>query len=197
MRQVTLDELRELLRLAAGRIFNVYLHWSAGHYGQPSPKYHINIGPDGEIIISTDDMAAVLEHTWRRNTGALGVTMNCCAFATSENLGNPHLLDGLTGEALDAKIDELNAEQIPYEPPTAAQIETMAAICAVAAAEFGWEIDCPPIWTHAEIATEDGYGPGQGDPDTRWDLLFLPGDFTWWTGGERIRQRAREIRATM
>lgn len=42
----------------------------------------------------------MLAHTWRRNSGAVGISLCCCAFATSADLGD--------------------------EPPTPQQIEAMA-----------------------------------------------------------------------
>ena len=47
--------------------------------------------------------------------------------------------------------------------------------------------------THCEAAFEDAYGPGDGDPDMRWDLWFLPdvelyGELA--PGGEVLRGKA-------
>ena len=46
--------------------------------------------------------------------------------------------------------------------------------------------------THCEAAFQDGYGPGDCDPDMRWDLWFLPdvalhGEL--YPGGELIRDK--------
>ncbi len=179
MREVTLDELkqvaadsREAVWSAAesvGREPKVYLHWTAGHYGQQYDSYHINIDEDGEIYLTTDDLSEKLSHTWLRNTGAVGITLDCCAHANTEDLGD--------------------------EPPTAKQIEVMAQ-CVAAVCEGLWlTIDKAHVMTHGEAAdNEDGlephepYGP-RTDCD-RWDLEYLgteesPEFLPWSTNGRR------------
>ena len=64
MRRVTPAELealageyRENIQAAAeyiGRETKVYLHWSAGHYGQFWDDYHVQIDKDGEIYVIGD-----------------------------------------------------------------------------------------------------------------------------------------------
>ena len=45
--------------------------------------------------------------------------------------------------------------------------------------------------THEEAAMLDGYGPYSGDPETRWDLWYLPdSDGTMKSGGDVIRGKA-------
>ena len=88
MRKVTVEELKRIAsdqRLAVwsqaesvGREPKVYLHWTAGHYFQKFADYHINITADGAIWLMTEDLSEVLAHTWKRNTGSIGVTL-CCA----------------------------------------------------------------------------------------------------------------------
>ena len=53
------------------------------------------------------------------------------------------------------------------------------------------------IYTHAEMAAFDGYGIGSGDPDVRWDLLYVPdyGDGGRLVpGGELIRGKTKYYR---
>lgn len=53
------------------------------------------------------------------------------------------------------------------------------------------------IYTHAEMAAFDGYGIGSGDPDMRWDLLYVPdyGDGGRLVpGGELIRGKTKYYR---
>lgn len=162
MRKIDLDELRQMakdsrdsLRSAAdsvGRSVKVYLHWSAGHYGQFFDDYHINIDQDGSIYASTDDLSEVLAHTYHRNTGAVGVSMACCAGATSNDLGD--------------------------ESPTTAQIDAMAKVVMVLCDEFGLEINKDNVMTHGEAADNiDGIYASEpyGCQSTceRWDLQFL------------------------
>ncbi|MBR1662635.1 MAG: hypothetical protein IJ694_10255, partial [Acidaminococcaceae bacterium] len=51
------------------------------------------------------------------------------------------------------------------------------------------------VMTHCEIAFIDGYGPGDGDPDMRWDLWFLPEPTTLqgelYPGGLLLRAKAQ------
>lgn len=173
MRQVTLAELKQLAlqsktqlwdqARSLGRDVKLYLHWSAGHYGQFSPAYHIHIDHDRSIWITTDNLAETKSHTYMRNTGAIGISLACCAGATTNDFGN--------------------------EPPTTGQIETMAQVIATLAKALDLTIDIYRVMTHAEAADNlDGYNPGYTDytgyPNNtygpastceRWDLWFIPG----------------------
>ena len=165
MREVTLEELsmmasdaREAIWSLAqdyGREPKIYLHWTAGHYHQKFDDYHVNIDQDGRIFVSTDDLSDVLAHTWRRNSGSVGITLDCCAGATSEDLGD--------------------------EPPTAKQIEAMAQCIQVVADALWLTIDMKHVMTHGEAAdnvdglnAHEDYGP-QSTVE-RWDLQFLGTD---------------------
>ena len=165
MREVTLEELsamasdaREAIWEAAqeyGREPKIYLHWTAGHYHQKFDDYHVNIDKDGRIFVSTDDLSEVLAHTWRRNSGSVGITLDCCAGATSDDLGS--------------------------EPPTLKQIESMAQCIQVVADALWLTIDIKHVMTHGEAAdnvdglnTHEDYGP-QSTVE-RWDLQFLGTD---------------------
>lgn len=162
MRQVTLNELYKLAsnsrqaiwRLAKkyNRDPKLYLHWSAGHYTQKFDDYHINIDKDGGIFITTTDLAAVLAHTRLRNSGAIGLSIDCCVGATPKNLGK--------------------------EPPTAKQIESMAKCIEVLADALWLTIDINHVLTHGEagdnvdgLKTHKPYGPRS--TVERWDLQFL------------------------
>ncbi len=144
-----------------GREPRVFLHWSAGHYGQPFADYHLNIDQQGEIY-SEGNLTLVLAHTWHQNTGAIGVAMLCCAFATPADLGK--------------------------EPPTDAQIETMAQIVAVLCQELDLPCDYDHVRTHAEQADIDGYGPTT--TCERWDGWFWKTGEQPGTGGDIIRGKA-------
>lgn len=165
MREVTLNELsamasdaREAIWEAAqeyGREPKIYLHWTAGHYHQKFDDYHVNIDKDGRIFVSTDDLSDVLAHTWRRNSGSVGITLDCCAGATSDDLGS--------------------------EPPTLKQIESMAQCIQVVADALWLTIDMKHVMTHGEAAdnmdglnAHEDYGP-QSTVE-RWDLQFLGTD---------------------
>ena len=193
MREVGIDELRQLADAAREDIWNaareygrepkIYLHWSAGHYFQKFDDYHVNITADGKLYLTTDDLSEVLAHTYHRNSGAVGISLCCCAGATTNDLGD--------------------------EPPTSQQIESIAlAICAVA--DGLWlTIDKAHVMTHGEAAdNEDGLEPHEAyGPQTtceRWDLEFLGTDespaFDPWAadgsrGGDVLRGKANWYRA--
>jgi len=192
MQQVTIDELRQMASDAresiwsqaesCGREPKIYLHWTAGHYGQYYLNdYHIAIDYDGKIYVDSplDD---VLAHTWKRNTGSVGITLACCVGATSADLGD--------------------------EPPTAEQIEAMAQAIVAVADGLWLTIDINHVMTHGEAAdNEDGIEPHEeyGPKTTveRWDLEYLGTDespaFEPWAtdgsrGGDVLRGKAQWYR---
>lgn len=154
---------------AKGEIDKIYLHWSAGHYGQFFEDYHISIDHDGSIYVSTDDLTEKKSHTYRRNTRSIGVTLPCCAFATSNDLGD--------------------------EPPTELQIEVMAQVVAILAKSLDLTIDLIHVMTHGEagdnmdgIYAHDPYG--MNTSSERWDLSILKNGDEWGTGGNILRGKA-------
>ena len=163
MRRVTPAELEELageyraaLAEAAaeyGRETKVYLHWSAGHYGQFWSDYHVQIDKDGEIYVIADGgLDDVLAATWRRNTGSVSICMLGCYGATTNNLGQ--------------------------ESPTPLQIDGMAQAIAALCNGLWLTIDQQRVMTHGEAAdNEDGIEPHEAyGPRTtceRWDLEYL------------------------
>lgn len=181
-RQITLTELKTMAQKVNGQISKVYLHWTAGHYGQQFPDYHILIDHDGTLYTTTDDLTAVLAHTYMRNTGAIGVGAMCMVDATTGNFGP--------------------------EPLTALQIESLAQVTAVLSEALNLPIDLQHFMTHAEAGNNlDGENPGyeangcpngiygpspnpdgsQGGDCERWDHWILkPGDAPW-SGGDTLR----------
>ncbi|MDF2634000.1 MAG: N-acetylmuramoyl-L-alanine amidase family 2 [Pelosinus sp.] len=185
-REITLAELKQLalqsksgLWSAAqgiGRDVKLYLHWSAGHYGQFFDDYHINIDQDGSIYITTNDLSQSKAHTYKRNTAAIGISLACCYGATTDNLGN--------------------------EPPTSMQIESMSQVVAVLCKTLDLTVDIYRVMTHAEAANnldglnpnyeENGYPDGKYGPGfscERWDLWFIPGTAKG-EGGNVLRGKA-------
>jgi len=142
-----------------------FLHWSAGHYGQPFPDYHINIDQDGQLYSEITSLTTVLPHTWHHNSGAVGVAILCCAYATPTDLGN--------------------------EPPTEAQITAMAQVVATICREGGLPIDFAHVRTHAEQADIDDYGPQT--TCERWDLWLLHNGAEPGSGGDYIRDAACQM----
>lgn len=168
MKEVSIDELRQLADAARediwdaarahGREPKIYLHWSAGHYFQKFGDYHVNITGDGKIYVSTDNLADVLAHTYYRNSGSVGISLCCCADATTSDLGD--------------------------EPPTPQQIEAIAQVTCAVADGLWLTIDREHVMTHGEAADNaDGldidYPDGPYGPQNtceRWDLQYLGTD---------------------
>jgi hypothetical protein len=73
-------KLGQMARCAKSRLKpRAYLHWTAGRYGQVFKDYHLNVEGDGNAYAPDEDLAICREHTWRRNTGAVGIAL-CCTF---------------------------------------------------------------------------------------------------------------------
>lgn len=164
MRQITLNELSRIAEArrddlwaaarSAGRDHPLLiLHWSAGWYDSFYPKdYHVQIGEHGEIYLSSDDLSEVKPHTENLNRGSVGISLCCCAGATTDDLGEA--------------------------PPTNDQIEVMAQVIAVLCTNLWLSIRPDIVLTHGEVADdpqyydeEDMYGPNHDC--WRWDLQFL------------------------
>lgn len=171
MREVTLEELHQIASNSREAIWEeakgqekdvkLYLHWTAGKYYTKYEDYHINIDGDGRIFVSVDDLSTKLSHTYMRNTGSVGIALDCAYGAGSSDLGE--------------------------YPPTAVQIETMAKVICVVAEALWLTIDKDHVMTHGEAANnEDGdfrwhkpyawWNDGYGDGDTRGDLEYLGTD---------------------
>lgn len=186
MKQVTLLELNQLAlqsknelwsaAKSVGRDVKLYLHWSAGRYEQFFDDYHINIDKDGSIYVSSDNFYEIKSHTYKRNTGAIGISLACCYKATTDNLGD--------------------------YPPTVLQIESMSQVIAVLCKALDLTIDIYRVMTHAEAANnldgldpnyeDNGYPSGKYGPGfsfERWDLWFITG-VAKGEGGNVLRGKA-------
>lgn len=164
-----MDELARCIQNARGYIEMAYLHWTAGRYHEIYDDYHISIDNDGRVYLPDNDLTIKRNHTWHRNSNAVGIALCAC---------------------LDAQAnDGYNMDMGPY-PVTAAQIEAMSYVVALMAKHGGVPIEC--CITHCEAAFFDKYGPYSGDPETRWDLWYLPDfDGKMKGGGDVIRGKAR------
>ena len=175
---MNLSGIREFAKAAEGKIGHVYIHWTAGHYGQQFTDYHILVDADGTLIVTVDDLTTYLKHTYMSNTGAVAIATLCAYDAHStDNLGP--------------------------EPPTDAQIETIAQVMAVLSEELNLPIDIQHFMTHAEAADNmDGLNPGyeqNGCPDgkygpnnscERWDFWVIKARDTPGSGGDILRGKA-------
>lgn len=170
MRKITIEELKQLAADARESIWEqagqynrepkVYLHWTAGHYDQPSNSYHICITGDGEVYLM-HDLDEVTNGTWRRNTGAVNIAICGCWDAGSNDLGS--------------------------EPPTELQLEALYQAIAVVCEGLWLTVNKEHVMTHGEAANnEDGdwschnpyswWNDSYNDGDTRGDLEYLGTD---------------------
>ena len=154
---IDIAKLKPLAHRAKGKITKLYLHWTAGRYEQVFDEYHLSIGRDGTIFLTCSDFTELKAHTWHRNSYSIGLTL-CCAYQAT------------------CRFNGSAAPLINFGPyaPTQAQIETLAKVIAVITHELDIDINEDTVMTHQEAASLDGYGPGDGDPDLRWDLWYLP-----------------------
>ena len=93
MTEVTIHDLKQMASDAresiwqsaeeVGRTPKIYLHWTAGHYQQPFEDYHVNITGDGKILVPDTDLSIYRSHTYKRNSGSIGISLCCCYNATS------------------------------------------------------------------------------------------------------------------
>ena len=169
---LTAAKLAELVALGHNRISQIYLHWTAGRYGQVYDDYHLNIDADGTVYRTSSSLAQYKSHTWRRNSGSVAVAL-CCGLGAQANHG------------YDADLGQF--------APTAAQTDKLAQVVAVLAKGLELSLQPSNVMTHCEAALLDGYGPYSGDAETRWDLWYMrdsPGDGVLRYGGLVLRGKA-------
>lgn len=185
MLQVTLEELKQMacqaksaLQQAGGHYgwpIKVYIHWSADHYDQYFSDYHINVGKEGALFVSTNDLSEKKNHTYMRNSGAIAISAACAYQA-------------------------LSTFDLGLEPPTDAQIEAIAQVIAIMSAALELPIDIEHFLTHAEAADNmDGCDPGyeaNGFPQgkygpqnsvERWDFWVTKTGEQAGSGGSILR----------
>ena len=159
-RVVTLDEIESMAACAReeiwgeanrqGREPKIYLHWTAGKYDTVFSEYHINITGDGKIHVTTDNLAVIKNHTWRRNAGSVGIALCCCYGGGSDTLGK--------------------------FPPTAKQIECIAQVIDRIATALWLTIDKCRVMTHGEAANNEDGGVGTHEPYAWWNDSYQDGD---------------------
>ena len=159
-----------------GRPVFIYLHWGASGYTATFDDYDICITGNGDIHLM-GDLDEIRASTWHRNTGSISISWSACLDAT-----------------LPWRDGDYRADLGTY-PPTKEQIEKMAQVVAVIMMALGYTGEYGEgfkehVLTHCEAAMEDGYGPGSGDPQTRWDLFQTTEEDSPWSGGDVIRGKS-------
>lgn len=163
MREVTFEKLAHYADTCRERLWDkalsevldspkIILHWTAGYWEQPFEDYHINITGDGRILLPSWDLTEKRDHTWKLNTGTIGIALCCAVDATTNDLGE--------------------------NPPTAKQIEKISKTVAILSRHLEVSLNSDNVLTHGEAGDnpylyddEDLYGPQNGCE--RWDLQFL------------------------
>lgn len=167
---ISMEDVKAMAQAAQGYIEHLYWHWTAGWYGQAYDDYHFCIDQDGQIYAMCDDLTERKNHTWHRNTGAVGIAILGCA---------------------DAHPNSGYDTDFGSAPPTKAQIESLAKLTQVLADGLGLPYDAEHMMTHCEAAELDDYGPST--TCERWDLWYLVDDAKdgeLVPGGQLIRDKA-------
>ncbi len=193
---VTEEVIRDMAREVRGGIRRIFLHWTGGHYGRNEEAYHICIDRDGSMYVNCKSFLNFKAHTWMHNTGAIGIALLCGydAHCWAPAGKDASLLEVAYENDHPVRTD---CAVIDYgeEPPTRKQIEVMAKTVALLCHELCLPLEEDTVMTHCEMAFVDGYGPGDGDPDMRWDLWFLPEpgtiDGALYPGGMLLRAKAQ------
>ena len=170
---ITHKELHKLASEAKGITKKLYLHWTGGNYGDAYDDYHLNIDKDGQLYLTCKSFLDEKFHTFSRNRHALGIALCCCANSKLYGHGRVDFGD---------------------QPPTPVQLEKMAQVIAILTHALELPIEFSTVLTHAEAAFMDGYGPGSGDKEMRWDLWYLPDlpfNRAMRPGGTALRKKAQ------
>ena len=199
---VTENDVRSMAKLVKRGIRHIYLHWTEDHYDRLHDEYHFCVDPYGRVFANCNSLKDFKAHTWLRNYDSIGIAL-CCGAGAKYRLpekGYPRNAKGaVMGSGCKGK--EYAFVDFGLEPPTYNQIEQMAKLVAVLCDELHLPIDKETVQTHCEVAFKDCYGPGDGDPDTHWDLWFLPDVFKTGgrltNGGDLLRCKAQYYRQLM
>ena len=204
--------LAALPAVPAGSLSRLYLHWTVAAFGCTFGDYNgeadfengnwtmlVTHDPrDNAVGVNNNPPA---EHTWHRNTGAVGVSIAGMSGATEQNFGPDavtltgleHLCAAAAAFATRYGVDALGTVQQgeTHVDDNGNQVNT--------AGEH-------TILTHAECATIDGYLCGfTSDPDCRWDLgslVALPAGSSLSKDmvaqcGDALRQRVHAYKAAL
>ena len=199
---VTEDMIRDMAREVRGGIGRIFLHWTGGHYGVNEDAYHLCIDRDGTVYVNCKSFLSYKPHTWNHNHGAIAISL-CCGYEGEcwAPVGKDASLLDIAYESDRPARPDCAVINYGDEPPTRRQINEMARIVAILCRELCLPIDEDTVMTHCEIAFVDGYGPGDGDPDMRWDLWFLPEPGSLggalYPGGLLLRAKAQYYLDTM
>jgi hypothetical protein len=205
--------LRKSLPTAPYRsLSRLYLHWTLAPFGCTFADYNAEVdfeAGDWVMIVTHDprDNAAGLTsgvgaaHTWRRNTGAVGVAIAGMTGAMQQHFGPA----GVTPIGLDHLCAAAAAFASRYGINALGMVEH-GSTHADNNGDLVNTTGEQSVLTHAECASIDGYLCGfTSDPDCRWDLgslVALPADMSLtkamvWRCGDALRQRVQAYTAAL
>lgn len=116
---ISLTQLAVVAGCSRDHITQLYLHWTAGRYGQVYDDYHLNIDADGTVYRTSSSLSQYKSHTWRRNSGSIAVAL-CCGLGAQANHG------------YDADLGQF--------APTAVQTDKMAQTVALLVTALGLQL---------------------------------------------------------
>ena len=152
----------------------IYLHWAGTPYNAAPSVYNSIAKGDGTLVRNHAYGAGGLAHTSGRNSRGVGLSI----------------------AAMGVKGGKWSEKRAWKEfPPTNAQLNAMTAEAARIAIAWGWkksDISKSKILTHAEAALQDGYGPGSGDSQMRWDYHYMNPGGRPGSGGEILRNMIKK-----
>jgi len=142
---------------------HLYLHWSVEQFGCLDGAYNAEVDLEADqwvIKITHDPLDNAVSitngpyaaHTYHRNSHGFGLAVTGMVGATTDNFG----AEGVQNHQLEVLFAAAGAVCEKYK------------IDAVGKTKGEYN-----VMTHAEAAILDGYFPGDGDPDSRWDLARL------------------------
>ena len=127
---ITEKELMKLARQARGRITTIYLHWTAGRYGQVYDDYHLNIDQDGTVYVLAEHYESGL--SVEKHAAAIKALANELDWPRGRNGHLTGIIDcaGLQRTlAAEKNVVELFYEQgIDLSPTTQAEKERWSGI---------------------------------------------------------------------
>ena len=154
---ITETEITEMAKDARGQVNRIYLHWTAGYYGQAYNDYHFCVDREGQVYRHCRELTERKEHTWLRNSGAVAIALCCGAEAAcwAPQEGNCRTARGALVTAGYVAPDCARI-CLGDAPPTVPQIEVMAKLVALLCDGLGL-----PICRHtARLLSKTGTVPG-------------------------------------
>lgn len=147
--------------LSAGQsIKRIPLHWEVEAWGCVDTHYNLVVSLQNGVWVSSISVGPDLNASYPPQLGYAPATFHRNSYSCSV------AVSGMVG----ATAGDFGAAPIQLH-----ELEVMCATAAAVARRYNVDTlgkyeDLPAVFTHAEAAIADHYYPGDGDPDSRWDL---------------------------